>query len=270
MMKAVNMIDIIFYPLLISLPLSALVGPVGSLLVWRKSSFLTDVIAHMGILAFTVSELLNIPVLWVSVFTSIAISLLLEWRPKFIPKDAWLATISSLGVAVGVLLLSIFTNSQNIGNLFWGDLLVLNKTDVSIFYIFSAFLGMNLWVCWRYFLLIIFHEDLAKLDGIPIKIIKLMFNVIIGCVVAMSLKVMGVLLAGALFVLPSVGLRFLKLHHKSHVLLSVCIIAFSIWLGLGISMLIDSAVAPWIIIMLLILNTTAFLIKKGIDTRRET
>jgi zinc transport system permease protein len=266
----IDMLDIIAYPLLVSIPLSLLVGPVGALLVWRKSSFLTDVIAHMGIMAYVFSEVLNLPVLWVSIALSIGISLLLEWGPKFIPKDAWLASIASFGLALGVLLLSMLGSMQDVEHLFWGDLFVLTAADVSVFSILAAFLGMNIWVCWRYFLLIIFHEDLAKLDGVPVRFIKLIFNIVVGSVVAMSLKVIGILLASALFVLPAVGLRFLMLGHKLHIIFSVVLIMFSIWLGLGAAITIDAAAAPLIIIALLILNLTALLVKKGIDRRSET
>lgn len=265
----ISMIDIMLYPVLISIPLAVLVGPVGSILVWRRSSFLSDVIAHMGVLAFALSELFQLPVLTVALVVSIIIALLLEWGPSFIPKDAWLSGISSFGIAIGVILLSVATPGHSFDHVFWGDVFALTQVDVVIFSIAAAFVGVHLKVLWNSIMLIIFHEQLAMLDGLPVKLIKVMISIITGGIIALCFKVMGVLLSGALFILPSVGIRFLHLPPEKHILLTVALIVASFVLGMLISVGLDVIVGPWIIISLIILNFAVFFIKKGIDSWRE-
>jgi len=263
------MIELLLYPLLLSIPLAVLIGPVGSILVWRRSSFLSDVIAHMGILAFALAEILQWPILPVSMCVSVGIACLLEWAPSFVPKDAWLAGLSSFGIAVGLILLSALNVGGNFDHVFWGDMFSLTLMDVVIVSIAAGFLGMHLIVFWKSLLLIIFHEQLAVLDGVPVPFIKVITNIVAGVVIALCLKVMGVLLAGALFVLPSVGMRYLNLSPERHIVGTVVLILLSFIVGLGMSFECDVIVAPCVIISLIFLNFTLFFIKKGIDSRPE-
>lgn len=257
------------YPLLISVPLAILIGPVGSVLVWRRSSFLSDVVAHMGILAFAIAEIFQLPILGVSVGVSVVVACLLEGAPTFIPKDAWLAGLSSLGIAIGLILLSGLNASGNFDHVFWGDMFSLSSIDIVVFTIAAGFLGMHLVVFWKSLMLIIFHEQLAILDGVPVRFVKFIVNVISGIAIALCLKVMGVLLAGALFVVPSLGIRYLNLTPEKHMLGAIALILMSFIIGLGISLGLNVIMAPWVIISLIVLNFAIFFIKKGIDSSRE-
>lgn len=265
MVKGVVMIEMILYPLLISIPLAVLIGPVGSILVWRKSSFLGDVVSHMGILAFAISELTQLPILGVSVGVSVLVSVILEWAPHTIPRDAWLSGVSSLGIAIGLMLLTQGSASHGVEHVFWGDILTLNVQDLTIVTIAAGFLGMHLIVFWKSLMLVIFHEHLASLDGVPVKFVKFVTNVIAGIVIALSLKVMGVLLTGALFVLPSIGLRFLNLSPERHMLGAVGLIIIAFVLGICVAFTLDMSMAPWVIFTLISLNIAIIFIKKGID-----
>jgi zinc transport system permease protein len=269
MEKDVNMTEIILYPLLLSIPLALLVGPVGSILVWRRSSFLADVVSHMGILAFAIAEITQLPILIVSVCVSTLVALMLEWAPSFIPKDAWLAGVSSLGISIGLLLLSSGGAGHGFDHVFWGDMFALTQYDIIVFGIATGFLGMHLIVFWRSLVLIMFHEELAILDGVPVRFVKGVNNVIAGVVIALSLKVMGVLLTGALFVLPSIGLRFLNLTPERHVLGAITFVFLAFVAGVIVSVQTDAIAAPWIIFALVVLNFAVIFLKKGIDIRRE-
>lgn len=263
------MIDVILYPLLLSIPLALLAGPVGSILVWRRSSFLADVVSHMGILAFAISEMTQTPILMVSVCVSTLVAILLEWAPTFIPKDAWLAGVSSLGIAIGLLLLSSGGGAHGFEHVFWGDMFALTQGDITIFAIATGFLGMHLIVFWKSLVLIMFHEELAVLDGVPVKFVKGVNNVIAGVVIALSLKVMGVLMTGALFVLPSIGLRFLNLTPERHIMGAIAYVFLAFVFGVFISVQTDAIAAPWIIFALIVANFVIIFLKKGIDIRYE-
>lgn len=267
--QGVSMTDIILYPLLLSIPLALLVGPVGSVLVWRRSSFLADVVSHMGILAFAIAEITQLPILMVSVGVSTMVALMLEWAPSFIPKDAWLAGVSSLGISLGLLLLSSSGSGHGFDHVFWGDMFALTPYDISVFGIATGFLGMHLIVFWKSLVLIMFHEELAILDGVPVRFVKGVNNVIAGVVIALSLKVMGVLLTGALFVLPSIGLRFLNLTPERHVMGAIVLVFIAFVSGVIMSVQTDAVAAPWIIFALFVLNFVLIFLKKGIDIRRE-
>jgi zinc transport system permease protein len=128
---------------------------------------------------------------------------------------------------------------------------------------------MHLIVFWKSLVLIMFHEELAVLDGIPVRFVKFVNNVIAGVVIALSLKVMGVLLTGALFVLPSIGLRFLNLTPERHIIGAMVMVFTSFVVGVGISVQTDAIAAPWVIFALVVLNFSVIFLKKGIDIRRE-
>lgn len=262
--KGVIMIEVLLYPLLLSLPLAVLIGPVGSILVWRRSSFLADVVSHMGILAFAISELTQMPILAVSICVSTLVAVALEWAPSFVPKDAWLAGVSSLGISIGLLLLTSNGSSHSFDHVFWGDMFALTQNDIVVFTIATGFLGMHLMVFWKSLVLIMFHEELAILDGVPVRFVKLVNNVIAGVVIALSLKVMGVLLTGALFVLPSIGLRFLNLTPERHIFGAMAMVFASFVFGVLISVQTDAIAAPWVVFALVVLNITIIFLKRGL------
>lgn len=265
----VVMSEILLYPLLLSIPLAVLIGPVGSILVWRRSSFLADVVSHMGILAFAISELTQLPILGVSICVSILVAVAIEWAPLFIPKDAWLAGVSSLGISMGLLLLSSNGSSHSFDHVFWGDMFALTQNDIVVFAIATGFLGMHLIVFWKSLVLIMFHEELAILDGVPVRFVKFVNNVIAGVVIALSLKVMGVLLTGALFVLPSIGLRFLNLTPERHIIGAMVMVWISFVFGVLVSVQTDAIAAPWVIFAIIFVNFVFIFLKKGIDKGAE-
>lgn len=259
------MVDIILLPLLVSLPLAVLTGGVGTILVWRRSSFLSDVVAHMGILAFAMSEFMGWPIIPVALGVALGAGLLLEFQPKYIPKDGWLASISAVGIGLGVIILSVSQHPSAIESVFLGDMLALTAADVLIFWIAAVFLCVHLKVLWKSLLLVLFHEQLARLDGIPVRWIKLGVTLISSVAVALSLKLMGVLLTGALFVLPSIGLRRFNLSPLRQALAAMGSVIGASVLGICSALVLDMPIAPLIAISVVILNVLLIPVKKGID-----
>ncbi len=248
------MTNLILYPILASLPLALLAGPVGSILIWRRSSFLSDVIAHMGILAFAISEITGWSLWGVSTAVSAIIALLLERSPSWLPKDAWLSSLSSFGIALGLLLLTFTTNSQGIEHVFWGDMFMLSAKEIMVLYGITGFVCMHLIVFWPSLMLVIFQPQLAHLDGVPVRFITFVVNFTIGVAIALCLKIMGVLLTGAIFVLPSIALKQLRLSPEKHVLYAVFLICISCLSAIILTTTYDLALAPIIVLLLVILN----------------
>ena len=105
-----------------------------------------------------------------------------------------------------------------------------------------------LYFIWRPLLSITVHEDLARIEGVKVDQIKISYMLLIAFVVAVSLKVIGVLLITALMIIPAAAARTLaKTPLQMIVLSSVCGI-ISVISGISISNMWDVPTGPAIVL----------------------
>ena len=192
-------------PLLAGLLLALLAGPLGSFVVWRRMAFFGDTLAHGALLGITLGVLTDINLTLALVLGSLALALLLlplEERAR-LSSDTLLGIVSHSTLAIGLVTLSLAQGVRvDLMGYLFGDLLAVQSPDVLwIALAGTLILGLLVWQ-WRGLVAITVSPELAAIDGYPVRWLKLLLLLMLAVLVALAMKVVGILLVSALLIIP--------------------------------------------------------------------
>ena len=185
-------------------------GPLGCLVVWRRMSYFGDTIAHGALPGVALGIALGFsPVVGVlSVAIVVALMVLLLQRGRRLPNDAILGTLSHSALSIGLIGLAFMDNVRvDLTALLFGDILAVSWPDVWITVGGSAVVLLMVAVAWRPLVAATADPDLARAEGVPVDALSVFFMLLVAAVVALAMKVVGVLLVTALIVIPAVTAR---------------------------------------------------------------
>lgn len=202
------------YALLVGVLIALCSSLLGVTLVLKRFSFIGDGLSHVAFGAMAVAAVLNITnqMLIVLPITVVAAVLLLRGSQNAkIKGDASLAMISVGALAIGYLLLNVFSTSTNVAGdvcttLFGStSILTLNITDVWLCIGMSVVvLGMFTFFYHKIFA-VTFDENFAKATGIKADRYNLMIAIITATVIVLAMKLVGSLLISALIIFPAIS-----------------------------------------------------------------
>lgn len=243
--------DFLLYALLSGLGVTLVSGPLGALVVWRRMAYFGDTLAHSALMGVTFGLLLNINLNLAVAIGCLLLALILValQHNRLLATDTLLGILSHSTLALGLVMVSLFTNSRIdlLGYLF-GDILAAGPGDVITIWIISVLVSALLVLLWRPLLAITVHEDLAQVEGVPVATVRTALMLLMALVIAIAMKVVGVLLITALLIIPAAASRRLTHSPEAMALLASLLGALSVALGLGASFIWDSPAGPSIVL----------------------
>jgi zinc transport system permease protein len=260
----------LLWPALVAGTLIALIaGPLGSFMVWRRMAYFGDTMAHSGLLGVTLAVILNLhlTVGVALVTTTLALLLFTLQRQKRLPTDTLLGIMSHGSLAIGMLVLA-FSDSirMDLGGLLFGDLLAVSQTDLLWVVLITVIALPVLGWMWQPLLAITVHEDLARAEGIATERIRVLYLILIALVIAVAMKIVGILLITALLIIPAAGARWLANTPEQMALGASAMGMASIWLGLWLSWLTNAPSGPAIVVTAVL----GFVILLAVGLRKKT
>ena len=244
---------------------AALTGPIGCFIIWRRLSFFGDTLAHSTLLGVSLGLLLSIHQTLSVFVVAVVISACLQWFTKkaSLSSDASLGILSHGALAVGLLLVSFLPPSQvDITSVFFGDILATSKQDIVI--IGSGLLvgSVILHRIWHPLLVATVNQDIAKAEGINVKVVEMIFTALLTMVIAFSFKIVGVLLISALLVIPAAAARQLAKAPETTAIFAAIFGVLSVIGGLSGSLIYDFPTGPAIVCLSLVWFLIAFGIRQ--------
>jgi zinc transport system permease protein len=238
-------------PLFAGLGVAATAGPLGSLVVWRRMAFFGDTLAHGALLGITLGILLDLNLTLALVFSCSVLALILLQLDKYtgIASDTLLGILSQSSLAIGLVVLSFFDNVRiDLMAYLFGDLLAVNQNDLLWIFAGGSFvIALLIWQ-WRGLLASTVSEELAAIDGYPVKRLKAMLVLLLALVVAISMKIVGVLLISALLIIPAATARPLAKSPEQMAMLASLIGMISVGAGMAFSFIWDTPTGPSIVV----------------------
>jgi len=215
---------------------------VGFFLVQRRLSLVGDGIGHVAFAGVAVGILLDVsPILTAlvaAVLGGVAIEIL---RSKGgTAGDQALALVFYTGIAAGVVLVSA-AGSLNV-DLFqylFGSILTVTRTDLAVIAALGAVGLATVGLLYRPLAAIVVDEEGARVAGVPIGALNIAVAALAAVTVALSMRVVGILLVAALMVLPVSAASRIAWSMRSAFLLSIVIGLASALVGLTISYYAD-------------------------------
>jgi zinc transport system permease protein len=136
-------------------------------------------------------------------------------------SETTLAIISHTGLAGGIILVGMLPGPGiNLEAILFGDLLATSKTDLLNLLLTTALLVVLLLRNWRAFVAVSVSREIAQAEGVEVRRVQLLMYIMIALLVAVMMKVMGVLLIAAMLVIPTSSARLFSRSPEQMVLIS--------------------------------------------------
>jgi len=243
--------DFMLRALLAGIGVALVAGPFGTFVVWRRMAYFGDTLAHSALLGVALGFLLEVdPMLAVmSVCLLVALLLFFLQRQHRLPSDTLLGILSHSALSLGLVVIA-FMEELRIDLLayLFGDILAVGTKDIMFIYICALIALLLLMFLWRPLLAITLHEDLARVEGVRVDLVQLSFSCLLALVVAIMMKVVGLLLITSLFILPAASVRRLSRSPEQMALFAALAGVFSVCGGLYGSWHFDTPAGPSIVV----------------------
>lgn len=244
------------YALVVGVLISLCSSLLGVTLVLKRFSFIGDGLSHVAFGAIAIAGVLRLSsdmplVLGITVLSAIA--LLHTGQNAKIKGDAAVAMISVGALAIGYLLMNIFSTSANLSGdvcstLFGStSILTLSKAEVRLCTILSLAVVAAFIFFYRKIFAVTFDESFAAATGVPTGIYNLIIAVIIAVIIVLAMNLVGSLLISALVIFPALSaMRLFRSFRGVTVCSAILSVACSL-LGILISILAGTPVGSTIV-----------------------
>ena len=250
------------WAVLLMVPLTALLG---TLVVNNRMSFFSDALGHSALTGVAIGVLAGVSdYRWIMMLFGVVFALLMNRirRSRISSTDTVIGVFSSVGVALGLALLSAKGNLSNYQSLLVGDILSITKEELWVLGVALA-VTLVLWLCcFNGFFAVSVSSSVAKSKGFHTALFDNLFVVLVAVVVMLSIRWVGLLLINALLILPAASARNVARSMRSYHLLSVVFGLFAGLLGLMVSYYNGIATGPAMILVLAVVFFGTFLLRK--------
>ena len=230
----------------------------GVTLVLKRYSFMGDGLSHVAFGAMAVAAVLNIVsemVVVLPVTILCAILLLKTGQNTKIKGDAALAMVSVGAMAVGYLLLNLYSPSANVSgdvcsSLFGStSILTLSGSDVGVCIVMSLIVLAVVVLFYNKIFALTFDETFAKATGVNTNLYNMIVAVVTAVIIVLAMNLVGALLTSALIIFPALSAMRVFRSFKSVIICSAVISVVCATLGIFISILASTPVGATIVIV---------------------
>jgi zinc transport system permease protein len=231
-------------------------GPLGCFIVWRRLAYFGDTLSHAALLGVALSLLLqiNITLAVFAVATFVSLALLWLQRRASLSSDSLLGLLSHSALAVGLVVIAFMPWVRvDLMGLLFGDILAVSRTDIALIYGGGALVLSVLAAIWRPLFAATVNADLAAAEGMRPERANLIFMVLMAVVIAIAMKIVGVLLITALLIIPAAAARRFSMSPEGMAALAASLGVVAAIGGLLGSLQWDTPTGPTIVVAALLL-----------------
>ena len=248
--------EFVRYALIVGVLIALCSSLFGVILVLKRFSFIGDGLSHVAFGAMAVAAVLNLTdnlLLVMPVTVICAILLLKTGQHTRLKGDAAIAVVSVGALAVGYLVMDVFSTSPNVAGdvcstLFGSSsILTLSLTDVWVCVLLSLVVIALFILFYHKIFLVTFDEDFARAVGVRASVYNLFIAVITAVIIVLAMNLVGSLLISALIIFPALSAMRLFHSFRGVVIGSAAVAVGSSVTGILLSLLASTPVGPTIV-----------------------
>jgi zinc transport system permease protein len=231
--------------------IALVVGPLGCFVVWRRMAYFGDSLAHSALLGIALGLLSGMGVSLGIICICGLFACLLVWlqSKKILATDTLLGILAHAALSMGMVAISLLhTVRINIYDYLFGDVLSVTAMDLYWIYGGGAVALAALIALWRKLILATVHEELARVEGINTFLLNLCFMALMTLVIAVSIRIIGILLITSLLIIPAATARQFARTPEAMTLLAAFFGMVAIIGGLYASLSWDTPSGPSIVV----------------------
>ncbi len=238
------------------LMMGALCPLLGVFVVIRRMSFFGDAIAHSAFTGIALGLLLGIEPSMAAVAFAVLIALgmgFLQANSR-IPSDTIIGVFFSGAAALGILLIGLLQGYRtDLFTYLFGDVLTIGWTDLAAAAVLLAGVGVSVIALRRPLLQVALNRDLAAVQGVRVGLMEYALMVLLAITVAVSIKLVGIILVTALLIIPAAAARNVSASIRQMFGVAVALGLVAAVLGLFGSYALNTASGPSIVMVCIML-----------------
>ena len=261
----------VWYALIVGVLIALCSALFGVVLVLKRFSFIGDGLSHVAFGALAIATVINVTnnmfiVLPITVIC--AILLLKTGQNTKIKGDAAIAMLSAGALAIGYLIMSLFSGSGNVAGdvcstLFGSfSIITLSSWEVILCIVLSLIVITLFILFYNRIFAVTFDEDFAKASGIRASLYNLLIAVVTAIIIVLAMNLVGSLLISALVIFPALASMNVCKTFKCVVLLSTIISVSCAIVGIFSAILLSTPVGPTIVVCDILAFLVCFVIGK--------
>ena len=257
------------YALIVGILISLCSSLLGITLVLKRFSFIGDGLSHVAFGSMAIATIIgfknDMPITLI-ITIACAILLIRKGENRKISGDASIAMLSVGALALGYLLMNLFSTSSNLSGdvcitLFGAtSILTLIKTKLYLCVILSVIVVSIFLIFYNKIFAITFDENFAKAIGTKTNIYNLFIAVIIAVVIVLAMNLVGSLLISALIIFPALSSMQIFKSFRSVTICSAIISVICSVIGILISILAGTPVGSTIVVVYIVIFIIFYLI----------
>ena len=263
--------DFFIRALVAGLGIAIVTGPLGCFIIWRRLSYFGDTLAHSALLGVTLAYTLEFNIaLSVFIISSFIALILIDLQKRTnLPGDALLGLLAHSSLAIGLVVIGFLSFIRfDIMGLLFGDILAVTVDDLLIIGIGGPLILIILKLIWKSLFASTVNYELAEAEGLKPDRAKAIFTILMAGVIAISIKMVGLLLITGMLIIPAAMARNVSSSPQSMVIYSILGGLLSVMLGLFVSLEFNTSSGPSIIAAALFLFILSLLkIKQSIKLK---
>ncbi len=225
-------------------------GPLGCFVVWRRLSYFGDTLSHSALLGVTIAYTFQFNLAFsVFIISALIALILIQLQKKTnLPGDALLGLLAHSSLAVGLVVIGFLSFIRfDIMGLLFGDILAVTIDDLLIIWIGGAIILVVLKLIWKSLFASTVNYELAEAEGLNPDRAKAIFTILMAAVIAISIKMVGLLLITGMLIIPAAMARNVSTSPLQMVFYSIIGGLLSVILGLYSSLEFNTSSGPSII-----------------------
>ena len=213
--------------------IAIIAGAIGCFVVWRKMAYFGDSLAHSALLGVALGLVMGISTNLGTIIICSIFAVVLIWlqQKKILATDTLLGILAHSALSVGMVTLSLLEKSIDLHSYLFGDILAVTSAEIYFILFGGSFVLIFLYFNWSSFVLMTIDEKLARAEGINIVFYQLLIMLLMTVVVAVSFKIVGLLLITSLLIIPAAAARQLAKSPEKMAAISSIRADFSVAIG---------------------------------------
>lgn len=261
--------DFLIRALLAGCAVALVAGPLGAFVVWRRMAYFGATLSHSALLGIALGLLAGAePMLGVLAVCAV-VALLMgvrRWNlaSGILSEDTLLGILAHGTLALGLVAVAFLDSVRlDLNAYLFGDILAVSTNDLYWLYGGGALVAVVLLILWRPLLSATVHEELARVEGVPVEGLRLIYMLVLAFVVALAMKVVGILLVTSLLIIPAATARPLAKTPEQMGVLAAVAGCLSVAGGLWGSFNYDTPSGPSIVVAAMVLFIGARLFRRS-------
>lgn len=223
--------------IIVGILLAIIIPCIGLIVVLRRLSMTGDALSHMSLAGVALGLIIDInPVLGATAACVVAAFGIELIRKKFKRySEMAIAIIMSAGVGLAGVLSGFVSNTANFNSFLFGSIVAITNFELILVIVISVIVMLTFVLLYKELMYMAFDEYSAKMAGVPVKTINIIFTILTALTVSIASRTVGALIISSLMVIPTAcAMQYGKSYKQTLIYSIFFAVAFTV-IGLTIS-----------------------------------